>query len=172
MLSFNISLLNSVSCIQALAFRKTSKTSTSTPPRHLYSGSFDRTLKLFDLSPNTMGYVETLFGHQAPVLSVDSLMRETAISVGGRDKSVRFWKIPEETQLVLRGGGKSGWEDVLAGEDAMEVDGQNSRRGKGKQEEKFMEGSIECVAMIDELTFVSGGDSGCVATFFFLLLLW
>lgn len=38
------------------------KTSTSTPPRHLYSGSYDRTLKLSDLSPNTVGYV----GHQAP----------------------------------------------------------------------------------------------------------
>ena len=74
-----------------------------------------------------MGYVETLFGHQAPVLSVDSLMRETAISVGGRDKSVRFWKIPEETQLVLRGGGKSGWEDVLAGEDAMDEDDEHPR---------------------------------------------
>ncbi|KAK7683593.1 hypothetical protein QCA50_013431 [Cerrena zonata] len=138
--------------------------STITPPRHLYSGSFDRSLKLFDLSPNTMGYVETLFGHQAPVLSIDSLMRETAVSVGGRDKSVRYWKIPEESQLVFRGGGKSGWEDVLAGnDDEMDVDGvERSRKGKGKQEEKFMEGSIECVAMIDENTFVSGGDSGSI----------
>ena len=61
-----------------------------------------------------MGYVETLFGHQAPVLALDTLMRETAVSVGGRDKSVRFWKVPEETQLVFGGGGKSGWEDILA----------------------------------------------------------
>lgn len=118
-----------------------------------------------------MGYVETLFGHQAPVLSIDSLMRETAVSVGGRDKSVRYWKIPEETQLVLRGGGKSGWEDVLAGEDGMDVDGQGGSRtrrgkGRGKQEETFMEGSIECVAMIDEETFLSGGDSGYVLSLF------
>ena len=38
-----------------------------------------------------MGYIETLFGHQAPVLGIDALHRETAVSVGGRDKSVRYW---------------------------------------------------------------------------------
>ena len=37
----------------------------------LLDGHDIRTLKLFDLS--TMGYVETLFGHQAPVLAVDAL---------------------------------------------------------------------------------------------------
>lgn len=114
-----------------------------------------------------MGYVETLFGHQAPVLAVDALMRETAVSVGGRDKSVRFWKVPEESQLVFRGGGRSGWEDVLEG--AMDDDSESPEgprrakgKGKGKPKENFIEGSIECVAMIDETTFVSGGDSGYV----------
>lgn len=118
-----------------------------------------------------MGYIETLFGHQAPVLHVDALLRETAVSVGGRDKSVRFWKVPEESQLVFRGGGRSGWEDVLEVadlEDGIEVDGDGSAKEKHKRkagtktEEKFMEGSLECVAMVDEITFVSGGDSGYV----------
>lgn len=114
-----------------------------------------------------MGYVETLFGHQAPVLALDALRGETAVSAGGRDKSVRFWKIPEETQLVFRGGGGSKWMDELEG---MEEDGAEraGKRGKGKGREtgqKFVEGSIECVAMIDENTFVSGGDSGCVTRF-------
>lgn len=109
-----------------------------------------------------MGYVETLFGHQAPVLGVDALMRETAVSVGGRDKTVRFWKIPEESQLVFRGGGRSGWEDVLDDGDSgeqMDVDGASTRK-KGKSKEKFIEGSVECVAMVDETTYLSGGDSG------------
>ena len=30
---------------------------------------------------------------------------------------------------------------------------------------KYVEGSIECVAMVDETTFVSGGDSGSVFIF-------
>ncbi|KAJ3491999.1 hypothetical protein NLI96_g303 [Meripilus lineatus] len=153
---------------RALAFRKASSVQTSTTAIQLYTGSFDRTIKLFDLSPGTMGYVETLFGHQAPVLSLDSLMRETAVSVGGRDKTVRFWKVPEESQLVFRGGGRSGWEDVLEGgmDDAEGDPGashQPNRKGKGKAKEKFIEGSIECVAMIDESTFVSGGDSGSIS---------
>ncbi|PSR72146.1 hypothetical protein PHLCEN_2v11994 [Hermanssonia centrifuga] len=149
--------------ISALAFRRMAASSST--PIQLYSGSFDRTLKIFDLS--VMGYVETLFGHQAPVLNIDSLMRETAVSVGGRDKSVRYWKVPEESQLVFRGGGRSGWEDILEGadvEDGMDVDGEQKakKRGTGKKE-KFIEGSIECVAMIDESTFVSGGDSGSIS---------
>ncbi|KAI0654177.1 WD40-repeat-containing domain protein [Cubamyces menziesii] len=145
-------------CISALAFRK-AQPSLQTPTQ-LYSGSYDRTLKLFDLS--TMGYVETLFGHQDPVLSIDTLRAETAVSAGGRDKTVRFWKVPEETQLVFRGGGGSKWYDDL---DGMEEDNAEGRP-KGKdtsKSERFIEGSIECVAMIDETTFVSGGDSGSIS---------
>ncbi|PCH37592.1 Rnu3ip2 protein [Wolfiporia cocos MD-104 SS10] len=152
--------------ISALAFRKAPPSaSTST---QLYSGSFDRSLKLFDLT--SMGYIETLFGHQAPVLSLDTLRGETAVSTGGRDKTVRYWKIPEETQLVFRGGGGSQWRDDFegldTGEDGDEGENAAPRMGKGKKKEKaqakFMEGSIECVAMIDESTFVSGGDSGSI----------
>lgn len=152
--------------ISALAFRKAApNASTST---QLYTASFDRTLKLFDLT--SMGYVETLFGHQASVLALDALRAETAVSVGGRDKTVRFWKVPEESQLVFRGGGGSRWEDELEG---MEVDREDEGEGgverkekkaagKKKAQEKFVEGSIDCVAMIDETTFVSGGDSGSI----------
>lgn len=121
-----------------------------------------------------MGYVETLFGHQAPVLSLDTLMCETAVSVGGRDKTVRFWKVPEESQLVFRGGGKSGWEDVLEGgmDGPMdETGGPRRSKGKGKSQEQFIEGSIECVAMIDESTFVSGGNSGYVFSIFIIDIL-
>lgn len=158
------SLLNTP---QTLAFRKAATTSST--PTQLYSGSYDRTLKIFDLT--VMGYIETLFGHQAPVLSMDALLRETAVSVGGRDKTVRFWKVPEESQLVFRGGGKSGWEDVLEGgtleDDEMDVDSvvkekEKEKKGK-KKKDQFVEGSMECVAMIDESTFVSGGDSGYVS---------
>ena len=110
-----------------------------------------------------MGYVETLFGHQAPVLAVDALRAETAVSVGGRDKSVRFWKVPDESQLVFRGGGGSRWSDDLDGMDVDETERRELKAGKGKAQEKFVEGSIDCVAMIDETTFVSGGDSGYVS---------
>lgn len=94
-----------------------------------------------------MGYVETLFGHQDSVLDLDALRGETCVSVGGRDKTVRYWKVHDETQLVFRGGGRT--------------------REKSKHAENpappahdFVEGSLECVAMVDEHTFLSAGDSG------------
>ncbi|KAF8060910.1 WD40-repeat-containing domain protein [Lyophyllum atratum] len=151
--------------ISALSFRKGT--------HQLYSGSFDRTLKVYDLSPSVMGYVETLFGHQDHVLSLDSLRGEVCVSVGGRDKTVRYWKIVEESQLVFRGGGRSRVREVLEGglrgddegEDPDDVIDNNVRdktRATEMATKKFIEGSIECVAMIDETTFVSGGDSGSI----------
>ena len=67
----------------------------------LYTGSFDRTLKVYDLTPSVMGYVETLFGHQDQVLALDALRGETCVSVGARDKTVRYWKIVDETQASM-----------------------------------------------------------------------
>ncbi|KAF8874848.1 WD40-repeat-containing domain protein [Infundibulicybe gibba] len=147
--------------ISALSFRKGTN--------QLYTASFDRTLKVYDLSPAVMGYVETLFGHQDHVLALDSLRGESCLSVGARDKTARFWKIVEETQLVFRGGGRSRVREVLDGdlggdeEDAPRDEDGVPGRSQGKRKrasESFIEGSIECVAMIDETTFVTGGDSG------------
>ncbi|KAL1743643.1 WD40-repeat-containing domain protein [Schizophyllum fasciatum] len=151
---------DSISC---LAFRKGS--------HQLYSGSFDRTLKVYDLSPDVMSYVETLFGHQDFVLSLDALRGETCLSAGARDKTARFWKIVEETQLVFRGGVRSRIRDVLEGglrgedegEDLVdEMDAAAKRKQKKEKEAKYVEGSLECVAMIDETTFLTGGDSGSI----------
>lgn len=110
-----------------------------------------------------MGYVETLFGHQDRISDIDALRGETALTAGCRDKTVRFWKVADETQIVFRGGAKSVLREVLEG--ALDADGddlmdEDIRRRKGKQ--NFVEGSMECVAMLDETTFLSGGDSGYV----------
>lgn len=40
-----------------------------------------------------MTYVETLYGHQEGVLGVDILHRERAITCGGRDNTLRLWKV-------------------------------------------------------------------------------
>lgn len=72
-------------------------------PYELFSASFDRSVKLWAVDQGS--YVETLFGHQDPVLDLDLLREETAVSAGGRDRSVRFWKVRNESQLVFRAGG-------------------------------------------------------------------
>lgn len=135
----------------------------------LFTASYDRTIKIFDLSPNVMGYVETLFGHQDVINSIDSLRSETAVSSGARDRTVRYWKVVEENQLVFRGGGRSALRDVLEGVGVEEADPDETelaaelrkeRLKKREHDQSHLEGSIECVAMVDEATFLSGGDSG------------
>lgn len=43
------------------------------------------------------------FGHQDAITGLDCLGRERCVTAGGRDRTVRVWKIPEETQLVFHG---------------------------------------------------------------------
>ncbi|ORY81766.1 WD40-repeat-containing domain protein [Leucosporidium creatinivorum] len=129
----------------------------------LYSSSFDRTLKLFDLS--TLSYIETLFGHQDAIQHLSALRSELAVSAGGRDKTCRFWKVTEESQLVFRGGVASRIRNVLDGgneEDGIDEETGKRRRNREKGEVKYVEGSIDVVAMVDDTTFLSGGDSGSI----------
>ena len=44
-----------------------------------------------------MAYVETLYGHQDVIHAIDSLDKERALSCGGRDRSLRLWKVVEES---------------------------------------------------------------------------
>ena len=43
------------------------------------------------------------YGHEDTITSIDSLTRERAITAGGRDGSIRIWKVVEESQLVFHG---------------------------------------------------------------------
>lgn len=78
-------------------------------------------------------------------------------------------------QLVLRGGGRTfenfaglapaprkerlggGWEEEK--EEDVKKRQELEKKGKNKGRE-FVEGSIDCVCMLDDQHFVSGGDSG------------
>lgn len=125
-----------------------------------------------------MSYVETLFGHQDSITALDALRAETAVSAGGQDRTVRYWKIVDESQLVFRGGGRSKVREVLEGGlgddegdgDLMDMDEEprknktrperTAKKDAMKKSDGFVEGRIDCVAMLDDTTFLSGGDSG------------
>ena len=66
----------------------------------LFSCSSDKQVKVWDTESRS--YVETLFGHQDTVQAIDANTRERAITAGGRDNTIRIFKIPEETQLLYR----------------------------------------------------------------------
>ncbi|KAN0059633.1 pre-rRNA processing protein [Thecaphora frezii] len=151
--------------ISALSFRPSSS--------ELYTASFDRTLKLFDVSQ--LSYIETLFGHQESILSMSCLRAETAVSAGGRDRTCRFWKIRDESQLVFRAGAKSKLREVLEGGDLARLEEkerqhEQEQRSRGVKEEaldrrptELVEGSVDCVAMVDDGHFLSGGDTGSIS---------
>lgn len=65
-----------------------------------YSGSTDRTVKVWDAEQ--VAFVETLFGHEADVIAIDCLHEEKALSCGA-DRSLRLWKIHDETQMIYKG---------------------------------------------------------------------
>ncbi|KAG0265136.1 pre-rRNA processing protein [Actinomortierella ambigua] len=164
--------------ITSLAFRKGAN-------NQLYSTSCDRTVKLWNV--DELSYIETLFGHQDSIMAVDSLSKEHCVTTGGRDRTVRLWKIVEESQLVFRGGGfirpkkltlaeqeteKRGGADMDDTEAAKKKDQPEMVAKPGpdggfimveKKDPVFLEGSMDCIAMIDEENFLTGGDSGTIS---------
>jgi ribosomal RNA-processing protein 9 len=83
----------------------------------LFSGSLDRCIKHWDL--NEMGYLETLFGHQVSneyraldivmltlsqdgVSAMDCWSKAKPVSCSV-DRTVRVWKVADESHLVFRG---------------------------------------------------------------------
>ncbi|KAJ2078319.1 pre-rRNA processing protein [Coemansia sp. RSA 988] len=164
--------------VTGLVFRRT--------VNQLYSCSADRMVKLWNI--DELGYMDTLFGHQDGIVSIAALQREQAVTVGGRDKTARLWKIADETQLVFRGGSSTDQHRITkALVDEKTHDDANSRltkvplvernaiaekdvteyaemlRALASNDNEFSEDCIDCVAMIDEETYVTGGDSGALS---------
>ncbi|KAK3685516.1 WD40-repeat-containing domain protein [Podospora appendiculata] len=123
--------------VTGLAFRRGTN--------QLFSCSKDRTVKVWSL--DELAYIETLFGHQDEILDVDALGQERCVSVGARDRTARYWKVPEESQLVFRGGEK---------EKKGTLKGVNP-------ESAAQEGSMDRVSLIDDDLFVTGSDNGTLA---------
>lgn len=79
--------------VNGISFRKDS--------HQMFSCSDDKGVKVWSL--DEMVYVETLFGHQSQITSVDALYKERALTSGGTDRTLRVWKIVDESQLVYTG---------------------------------------------------------------------
>lgn len=73
------------------------------------SASFDRSVRVWNA--RDVSFIEELYGHQSPINDIDSLYRERCITCS-EDRTVRFWKIPEETQLVFHNYHKASVDSV------------------------------------------------------------
>lgn len=103
----------------------------------LYASCADLKVRTYNIDQLTQ--VETLFGHQDQVADISALNQEKCVTVGGRDRTTMLWKISEESRLIFRGG------------DTKRLPGQ------------VMEGSIDCISMVDDQTFVTGSDNGSIS---------
>ena len=134
--------------VLSLAFRRHTS--------ELYVGASDLRLRTYDLSQ--FAYVETLHGHQDEILGLSALNDERCVSVGGRDRTAIFWKIPEESRLTFRGG-----DTRLAHK--VNTIRENQLKGETTEEDLdiykvSLEGSIDCCSMLDHQLFVTGSDNG------------
>ncbi|KAL7538802.1 hypothetical protein ACHAXR_008795 [Thalassiosira sp. AJA248-18] len=111
----------------------------------LYSGSEDRCIRRYDL--NAMTYVETLYGHQSPVLGIDCAHKNRPVSIA-RDRTVRVWKVEEDSHLVFRPGGDVGSSEcVSAIQDGWFVTGHDDGRlALWKEEKKRPVGNVVVAA--------------------------
>ncbi|KAH8090175.1 snoRNA binding protein [Aureococcus anophagefferens] len=97
----------------------------------LFSGGDDGSVKHWGAKAGA--YVETLFGHEAPVAALDCAYEEKPLS-GGRDRTARCWKIRDESHLVYR--------SPTAG-------------GLGS--------SVDACRVLDRDRFLTGGDDGALS---------
>lgn len=81
-------------------------------------------------------------------------MKEHCLTSGSRDRSVRLWKIVEESQLIFRTG---------AGTTSSDFPQTQEKIDKRNKMAHASGGSVDAIAMIDEENFLSGSDSGSIS---------
>jgi WD40 repeat protein len=157
--------------ITCLAFRNGTHT--------LYSGSADRSIKIWDC--DDLAYVDTLFGHQASItsMSVPQSTSKERLFTAGADRSVRLWKVGEQSQLIFRAPTEHIFTDSVAViNDAWFVSGgtdgalslwhvakkhpvytRPDSHGKNKTEnEKLLTGPSSSCAWISAIAYCPGSD--------------
>jgi len=133
--------------ITTLSGHKKAVTSLSFRSRtlDLYSGSEDRCIRRYDL--NALTYVETLYGHQSSIIDIDCATKNRPVSIA-QDRTVRLWKVEEDSHLVYRPGGDvSSAECVCAIQDGWFITGHDDGRlALWKEEKKRPVGEVVVAA--------------------------
>jgi len=143
----NTNTTNGTTPITTLSGHKKAVTSLSFRSRtlDLYSGSEDRCIRRYDL--NALTYVETLYGHQSSIIDIDCALKNRPVSIA-QDRTVRLWKVEEDSHLVYRPGGDvSSAECVCAIQDGWFITGHDDGRlALWKEEKKRPVGEVVVAA--------------------------
>lgn len=155
----NLSLLKKIplshknAIINAIVFRENTS--------ELYVASSDLKIRIYNV--NQFALIDTLFGHQDAIVDIDALAQERCVTVGLRDRSAMFWKIPEQTRLTFNSNiNFEKFYNSYMKENAGKVMANNDTK-QALQQQFVKEGSLECVAMLDSKHFVAGSDNGNVS---------
>lgn len=130
---------NPRAAVYGLAFRRGTD--------ELYAACGDLKVRIYSIEQQAE--LETLYGHQDVVEDVSALALERCVTVGGRDRTAMLWKVADETRLTFRGG-DSIEKYLRMKEKSIDLSGF------------YVEGSIDCVSMVDDGHFVTGSDNGNV----------
>lgn len=143
--------------VYGLVFRRNSE--------QLYAACGDLKVRTYNIGQQAQ--LETLYGHQDIVEDISALAQERCVTVGGRDRTAMLWKIPDETRLTFRGGDsiEKFQREVKKLKHELQESGKPvPGNGHGSELHPFyVEGSIDCVSMIDDSHFVTGSDNGNIS---------
>lgn len=141
--------------VYGLAFRRNTE--------QLYAACGDLKVRTYNIGQQAQ--LETLYGHQDIVEDISALSQERCVTVGGRDRTAMLWKIPDETRLTFRGGDsiEKFQREVKKLRHEMQEAGQTAPRSDSSFHPFYVEGSIDCVSMIDDGHFVTGSDNGNIS---------
>jgi ribosomal RNA-processing protein 9 len=109
----------------------------------LFSASEDRCIRHYNL--DEMLYLETLYGHQFGVSSIDCYNADRPVSVG-KDRTARAWKLADDTHLIFRGGAKTHSAECVAMlyNDWFVTGHQDGQLALWNTEKKKSVASVEC----------------------------
>lgn len=109
-----------------------------------------------------MAYVETLFGHQDEITNLCAMgSKDRCISTGGRDRSVRLWKILEESQLVFRVSQLVNKKEQKMDDEDLEPVNANRSLMTCLNEDNT--GSVDSIAFLDDESWITGTDGGALS---------
>ncbi|KAK6176732.1 hypothetical protein SNE40_014974 [Patella caerulea] len=141
----------------------------TTDSKYLASGDVNNLLKIWN--PDTLQHIKTFHGHRGPVSGLSFRKGTHQLFSASHDRSVKIWNLDEMSYVETLFGHQDSVTsiDSLTRERAVTCGGRDNsiRVWKVVEESQLVfngkGGSIDCVALIDEASFITGHDNNSLA---------